>query len=164
MDFFDHSGFQQISGDNSHGESFTSIFGWDKASIAGTYSKSNGEAIQTATGLVVTTIPTTLLPPGDSTLYTGESYGGTVTFHPVRRLIINTAWTRTLSNTRGPTAITSGGHTNYYGFASYEYRKLLFQAGYLRFDQSIFNFGAVNQPPSMLTSFSFGVSRWFKAF
>jgi len=159
-----HSGFQQVAGDNSHGESFTTIFGWDKASISGTYSKSNGVAIQTATGLVTTTIPTTLLPPGASTVYTGESYGVTVTFHPVKRLIINTAWSRTLANTNSPISLSNSGFTNYYGFAQYEYRRLLFQAGYTRFNQAIFNSGMPMQPPSMLTSFSFGVSRWFKGF
>ncbi len=159
-----HSGFEQVSGDNSHGESFTTILSWGKASISGTYSKSNGVAILTATGLVATTIPTTLLPPGASTLYSGESYTGNFGLYPLKRMIVRVAWSRSLANTSGPTTLSNSGFTNYYGFFGYEYRKLLFQAGYTRFDQAIFTSGLPMQPPSMLTSFSFGVTRWFKAF
>ncbi len=158
------SGFEQISGDNSHGQSFTVIAGSAKASISGTYAKSSGVAILTTAGLVPTTVPTTLLAPGSSTLYSGESYGAAFTVTPLRNLIIKTSWSRSLANTSGPTTLSNSGFTNYYGFLGYDYRKLLFQAGYTRFDQGIFNSGLPMQPPSMLTSFSVGVSRWFKAF
>jgi hypothetical protein len=159
-----HSGFEQVSGDNSRGESFTTILGWDKVSISGTYSKSNGTAILTATGLVTTPIPTQLLGPGASILYAGESYGGNLGLYPWKRMIVRVSWSRALANSSGPLTLSNSGFTNYYGFAGYEYRKLLFQAGYTRFNQAIFNSGMPMQPPSMLTSFSFGVSRWFKGF
>lgn len=156
-----HSVFEQTSGDSSHGESFTTMLIWKRASVSGIYSQSSGVAILTATGLVATPVPPQLFGPGSSVLFSGRNYGGTVTFYPIRHLDISTSWTRSIGDTTSPLLLSNNGNTNYYGFATYEYRKLLFQAGYTRFDQSISMSG---QPPSMLTSYTFGISRWFKGF
>ncbi len=153
--------FQQQPGDTSHGESFTTMLIWKKASISGIYTKSNGTAILTANGLVTTSVPTQLISPNSSVLYNGEGYGGTLTLYPVRHMNISTSWSKAISNTNSVLLTTNSGNTNYYGFMGYEYRKLIFQAGVTKFNQSISTSGL---PPTMLTSFSFGVSRWFKGF
>jgi hypothetical protein len=153
--------FEQQSGDSSHGESFTTMLIWKKASVSGIYSKSSGVAILTANGLVATPVPAQLLGPGATVLFKGTSYGANVSFYPVRHMIVSTAWSKSISDTTSPILFSNNGNSNYYGFAGYEFRKLLFQAGYTKFNQSISNSGI---PASMLTSYSFGVSRWFKGF
>ncbi len=155
------SGFEQVAGDRNHGESFTTMFIWNKASLSGVYSKSNGVALLTSTGVVSTPVPAQLLGPGASVLYNGKNYGVNVSLYPVRHMIVSGAWSKSFGNTTSPLLLSNNGNTNYYGFAGYEYRKLLFQAGVTKFTQSISDSGV---PASMLTSFSFGVSRWFKGF
>jgi hypothetical protein len=155
------SGFEQIAGDSNHGESFTSMLIWKKASISGLYSKSSGVGILTSSGVVDTTLPTQVLPPGAATLYSGKVYGANISFYPVRHMIVSGAWSKAFGSTSSPILLTNSGNTNYYGFMGYEYRKLIFQAGATKFTQSISNSGTL---PTMLTSFTFGVQRWFKGF
>jgi hypothetical protein len=158
---FIHSGFQQVSGDSNRGESFTTMLIWNKASLSGIYSKSSGTGILTSTGIVSTPVPGQVLGQGNSILYNGSNYGVNVSLYPFRHMIVSTSWSKSLSDTTSPLLLQNSGNTNYYGFAGYEFRKLLFQAGMTRFDQSI---GGSGQLPTMLTSYSFGISRWFKGF
>lgn len=153
--------FEERAGEASHGESFTTMLIWPKFSISGNYLQSNGTAILTATGLVTTPVPPVLIAPTNAIVYSGKSYGSNVTFHTTRHIWITGAWSRSFSNSVSPLLLANSGSTNYYGLATYEYRKLLFQAGVVKFNQSISSSG---QPPAMLTSYSFGVSRWFKGF
>jgi hypothetical protein len=156
-----HSMFEQTEGNTSHGESFSTMLIWRRASVSGTYTQSSGTSILTANGLVTTPIPAQLISPGNSILFNGKSYGSSVSVYPIRNMTISTAWSKSLSNTVSPLLLSNNGSTNYYGLATYQYRKLLFQAGVTKFSQSISSAGAL---PTMLTAYSFGVSRWFKAF
>jgi len=153
--------FEQQAGSASHGESFTTMLIWSRASISGIYTKSDGTSILTSTGLATTPVPTSVLAPGNSILYNGSNYGANVSVFPVKHMSISMAWSKSLSDTASPSLLSNSGNTNYYGLATYEYRKLLFQAGVTKFNQSISTSGT---PPTMLTSFSFGISRWFKGF
>ncbi len=153
--------FEQTAGSASHGESFTTMLIWSRASVSGIFTKSNGTSILTASGLVASPVPGSVLPPGSAILYNGTSYGANVSVFPVKHMAISTAWSKSLSDTTSPQLLSNNGNTNYYGLATYEYRKLLFQAGFTKFNQSISTSGT---PPTMLTSYSFGISRWFKGF
>ncbi len=153
--------FEQTAGNSSHGESFSTMLIWRRASVSGTYTQSSGTSILTANGLVATPIPAQVISPGNSILFNGKSYGSSVSVYPVRNMSISTAWSKSLSNTVSPLLLSNNGATNYYGLATYQYRKLLFQAGVTKFTQSISSSGTL---PSMLTSYSIGVSRWFKGF
>jgi hypothetical protein len=153
--------FEQQPGNASHGESFTTMLISSRASISGIYTKSDGTSILTATGLAPTPVPTSVLAPGNSILYNGASYGVNLSVFPVKHMSISTAWAKSLSNTASPSLLSNSGNTNYYGLATYEYRKLLFQGGFTKFNQNISTSGT---PPTMLTSYSFGISRWFKGF
>jgi len=153
--------FEQQAGSASHGESFTTMLMWSRASVSGIYTQASGTSILTASGLVASPVPGSVLGAGNSILYNGKSYGGSFSVFPVKHMSISTAWSKSLSDTTAPTLLTNSGNTNYYGLATYEYRRLLFQAGFTKFDQSISNSGT---PATMLTSYSFGISRWFKGF
>ena len=153
--------FEQHAGEASHGESFMTMLLWPKASISGNYMQSNGTAILTAVGLIPTPVPPVLIGPTNTILFTGKSYGSNATLHPTKHIWITGAWSKSFSNSVSPLLLSNSGSTSYYGLATYEYRKLLFQAGVVKFNQFI---SASGQPPTMLTSYSFGVSRWFKGF
>jgi hypothetical protein len=154
--------FEQQAGSASHGESFTTMLIWSRASVSGIYTKSDGTSILTATGLAPTPVPgPRRAGSGQLGFYNGTSYGANLSVFPVKHMSISTAWSKSLSNTSSPSLLSNSGNTNYYGLAGYEYRKLLFQAGFTKFNQSISTSGT---PPTMLTSYSFGISRWFKGF
>jgi len=153
--------FEQAKGSSNHGESFVTMLIWRRASVSGNYTQFHGTSILTATGLVLTPLPPVLFSPSNLVLYSGTSYGASVSVFPVRNLSISTAWSKSLSNTTSPLLLSNNGNTNYYGLMTYQYRKLLFQAGFTKFNQSISSSSIL---PSMLTSYSFGVTRWFKGF
>jgi hypothetical protein len=158
---FVHSGFEQQAGDSSEGKSFTTMLIGRRASLSGYYSKSSGTALLTSTGLVATALPAQLFGPGAAVLYNGKSYGVNMSLYPIKHMLVSTSWSKSFNDTNSPLLVTNGGNTNYYGFAGYEFRKLIFQAGATKFSQSILNSGTL---PSMLTSYSFGIQRWFKGF
>jgi hypothetical protein len=155
------SAFEQVPGDGNHAESFTTMVISPRVTVSGNFTKSNGISILTATGLVSTPVPASVLSPGNSILYNGSSYGGSFAVNPVKHMVISTSWSKALSNTVSPLLLSNNGSTNYYGLATYQYRKLLFSAGFTKFNQTI---SSSNTLPSMLTSYSFGISRWFKGF
>jgi hypothetical protein len=155
------SGFNQVAGDSSHAESFTTMLIWKKAAMSAFYSQSDGTAILTSTGLVTTPVPSQVLAPGDSILYAGKNYGATVSLYPIRHMVVSGSWSKSFANTDSPLLLSNDGNTNYYGFLGYEYRKLMFTSQVVKFNQFISNSGTA---PSMLTSYSFGVQRWFKGF
>lgn len=153
--------FEQTAGNANSGESFTTMVIWKKASLSGIYTKSEGTSILTATGLVATPVPAQALGLGNTIFFNGSSYGANVSIYPTRNLNVSTAWSKALSDTTSPQLLSNNGSTNYYGLLTYQFRKLLFSAGVTKFNQSISTSGL---PPTMLTSYSFGVSRWFKGF
>ncbi len=153
--------FQQVSGDENRSESFNSMLLWTRATMSANYSQSKGTSVFTASGLVQTPVPGSVLSPENATLYNGVSYGGTFKVNPVHNMAISTAYERTGSNSISPLLSSNNGSTLYTGLLQYEFRKVIFTAGATKFNQHIF---PSSTPPSMLTSYTFGITRWFKGF
>jgi hypothetical protein len=155
------SAFEQQAGDGSHSESFNSMLRWRWVSLSANYTESYGTAILTANGLVSTPVPGQLISPSNFMVYNGKSYGGTFNIAPLRNLGISTSYSKSDSNTVSPLQLSNNGSTMYYGLLQYRLRKLVFSAGATNFRQEISTSGTL---PSVVTSYSFGVTRWFKAF
>ncbi len=156
-----HSAFQQKAGDSSHGEGFTSIIFWRRMSVSGNYMQSKGTAVLTSGGLVGEPVPGQEIPANNLILFNGKSFGGSVRYNPLRSLGFTGSYARSYSNTTSPTLLSNNASTQVYGLATYRLRKLLFTAGVTNFRQSISTSGT---PPGVVTSYYFGVSRWFKGF
>ncbi len=155
------SGFVQIAGDSSHAESVTTSLSAYGYSIGGNYSKSSGTSVLTATGLVSVPLP---IVTNNEVLFNGIGKGITVAGSPVRRMSITGSWTEATSNTDGLNTggLVSNNKTQMLnGFLTYQFRKMYLNAGVLKFQQSI---SAAGTPPSVITSYYFGISRWFKGF
>jgi hypothetical protein len=153
--------FEESSGTANRAESFTSMLLWRRATVSANYSQAKGTSVFTASGLVQTPVPGSLISPENSTLYNGVSYGGTFKVNPTHNLVISTAYEKTGSNTLSPLMFSNNGSTVYTSLLQYTFRKVVFTAGATKFNQHIF---PSSTPPSMLTSYSFGITRWFKAF
>jgi hypothetical protein len=150
----------QVQGPNTFTQGYsTGLSGrWLGASFG--YSKSSGTGLTTPVGIVP-------LPPGvPPTLLTAVSYGGTsysasVGSTPVRRLTLNGTYVHSLTDTAGGGLTSNNKTEEAYAYLSYQFRKVYFNVGYSRLLQ---NFSASGLPPTMVTTYYAGVSRWFKAF
>ena len=155
------SGFEQVSGDGNHSESVTSSLSVFRYSLGATYSKSDGASVVTANGFVPLPIP---LVSNNVVMFNGIGKGLTFSGAPVRRMSFNASYSELSSDFTG--LITNGAPTftkteQISSYLTYTFRKLYFNAGVLHFQQSI---GSPGVPPSVVTSYYFGLSRWFKAF
>lgn len=153
--------FEQQAGNGSQSESFTSMLMGRKFALSANYTQSNGTSILTANGLVPAPLPVSLLSASNLIVYNGKSYGGSFRVNPNRNLLINTSYSKSEGNTVSPLMLSSNGTTMYYGLAEYRLRKMLFTAGCTKFRQSISSSSTL---PSVVTSYYFGVTRWFKGF
>jgi hypothetical protein len=155
------SAFEQQAGDGSQSESFTSMLMWRRISVSGYYTESKGTSILTANGLVPTPVPGQLISPSNLVVYNAKGDGGSLRFNPTRTLGFNASYSKSEGTNINPLMASNNGTTDINALATYRLRKLLLTAGYTNFRQSISSSGTL---PSVVTSYYFGVSRWFKGF
>jgi len=153
--------FEQLSGDGSRAESFTTMLIAGRVSVSGYYSQSKGTSVLTASGLIPTPLPGQEISPSNLIVYNGTSEGGSARFNPTQHLGFTGSYSRSYGNTVGPLLLSNSSTTNYYGLATYQLRKMMFTSGFTKFRQDISSSGT---PPGVVTSYYFGVTRWFKGF
>ena len=76
---------------------------------------------------------------------------------------MSTSYTKTINDSLA-TALTAGTGSNskvFLVFTEYQYRKLVFSAGYTNLNQFV---SASGLPQANYSNFYVGISRWFKAF
>jgi len=155
------SGFTAIKGDTSSSQSYStgvSFSQWIAAS--GSYSKSNGQALQFAGGLTPVPIPP-VVPDNLLILYGGRSYSFSVSSSPIRGFTMAAAYAKTSSNTANNNIASWNNNAQWNTLFQYQFRKMYFTGGYSRLFQG---FSASGTPPAVASSFYFGVSRWFNFF
>ena len=153
--------FEQIAGNQSNSESASSSVSWHRCSLGGNWSQSDGSSVLTPNGLVVVPVP---IVSNNLVLFNGKSEGVSFGASPLRALSFSAAWSKANSSTLGQSvgALNSINETQLItGLLTYRFRKLNFNASVVQFRQSISASGTL---PSSVTSYYFGVSRWFKVF
>jgi hypothetical protein len=155
-----HSGFTQFEGLSSSSEGFSTSFGSRRYSLNGQYSQSAGTSILTSTGLVEVPsgVPAPLLE--QPILYDGKSYGGGMSFSPVRRCTISANYNRARSRTLGLETPSGFQSTILYSRLQYRFRKLSIDANFTRFEQGI----TTGSLPAVINSYYIRFSRWFTLF
>jgi hypothetical protein len=155
-----HSGLTQNAGTRSQSQSYLTQILYRKYSVNAVYSQSDGAAVLTSQGLVPVPggIPTPLIT--SPVLYNATSYGGGVTA-TVTRLNLSASYSKALSQTVAAANSSNNSTVMFNGLLRIRMRKLYFNAGFTRFQQSV---SAAGIPPGMLNSYFFGVSRWFNVF
>lgn len=154
-----HNGFEEQPGNGTHSESFSSNLIWRQVSANGTYSQSSGTSLMTQSGLVIQPLPTPLL--GMSTIYGAQSIGGGVGITPMPKLTINGSYSTSKSLTQNSelTSVNRSDVAN--ARVAYKFRKMNFSAAYNRLWQSI---SASGTPPLTISTYYFGITRWFDFF
>jgi len=159
---FSQTGFTEQAGTTSKSDSYNTALSYSRwLSLTGSYSKSSGNAIQTGAGLITTPIPQPIVPSSDLILYGGKSYAFGLGSNPLRRLTISASFAKANSNTNLQ-GIASWNNTEQVNtLFQYQFRKMYVTGGYSRLVQG---FSASGAPPENVSSFYFGVSRWFNFF
>jgi hypothetical protein len=158
-----HSGITAQAGTSSSANRVSTTFTWHTYSVNGFYSRSDGTAAFTPTGLVPLpgNLPPTVLPPNSVIVYGSKAFGFNVSASPFRRLNISAGYADSKGDTVDPLLSTYTRNDLYNLVTQYKLRKIYLNAGYTRLRQSVGTTGAV---PVVVTAYYIGISRWFNFF
>lgn len=158
-----HSGFGSQAGTGSHSEYGNLGLTWRRYSASGNYTQSTGASLLSINGLVP--VPNSLngeLPASPFILYNARSYGINLSAVPQRKLMITGIYRKFDSNLSS-SVVNSGTVSSLIGFrVIYRMRKLSFQAGSNTTRQNLNTLAPGT--PQLVTSYYFGISRWFNVF
>jgi len=145
-------------GSHSRSQNYVSTLSVRWLAVTGNYSRSSGLSLLTANGLQPVPVGPGLLPPSQTVLYGGSSYGGSIAVNPTRRLVVTGVYVSAHSDTT-QTVVNSTNRNQLFGtLVQYQMRKIGFRGGYNRIDQNI---SATGLAPRAASSYYFGVYRWF---
>lgn len=158
-----HSGITNEPGTSSSSERVSSSLTWRVYSVNGFYSKSDGAAFFTPTGLVAVPagLPTSVFAPGATMVYNSKAIGGNASAVIMRRLTLSLGYADSKGSTVDPLISTSTGSQLYNVIGQYRLRKIYINGGYTRLHQNV---GTVGTAPVALTTYYIGFSRWFNFF
>jgi hypothetical protein len=159
---FNKTGLTEQAGTTSSSESYNSSMGYSNwINVNATYSKSDGNGIETGAGLATTPTPQPILTPNDLILFGGKSYSFGLSSNPMRRLTIAASFARAYGTSNVIGIISSNNTEQINTLFQYQFRKMYLTGGYSRLDQG---FSVSGTPPEKISAFYFGVSRWFNFF
>jgi hypothetical protein len=156
-----HTGLTNQPGSDSSSQGYSSSFGWGRwVTVTGNYAKADGIGLITGGGILPVNLPP-ILPQNLITLYGGTSYGFGLSSAPKRGLTVAASYAKSSTSTT-----TSGiGSSNQFEgknlLIQYQFRKMYFTAGYAQLSQG---FSVAGIPAANVSSYYFGVSRWFNFF
>jgi len=158
-----HSGLTANSGATSSAQRAYSTLFYRGYNLNGFYTKSDGEAIFTATGLisVPTTLPPEVLAGSNLSNYKSEGWGAGLGGSPIRRLVFSVSYGKSNGSTIDPVLSLYTNNTLMSSSMTYRLRKVFFNGGYARLTQ---NLGVEGTAPVHVTSYYVGISRWFNFF
>jgi hypothetical protein len=156
------TGLTAIPGTENSSQSYTSGVGYGRwINASGSYSKSDGNAIATGAGLTTTPIPLPPIPSSLLILYGGKSYSFGLASSPLKKLTISGSFAKANSNTLIGTAGSVNATEELNTYFQYQFRKMYLTGGFSRLQQS---FSASGTVPANVSSYYFGISRWFNFF
>jgi hypothetical protein len=158
-----HSGITNQPGTSNSSERVSSSLTWRTYSVNGFYSKSDGAAFFTPTGLVAVPagLPPELFAPGSVMVYNSKAIGGNASAVFMRRLTLSLGYADSRGSTVDPLISTFTGSKLYNAIGQYRLRKIYINGGFTQLHQSV---GAAGTAPVAVTSYYIGISRWFNFF
>jgi len=155
------SGFGH-SGSSNHSEYMATSFSYHRYTVSATYNQSSGYFIITANGLSPTPpgVPPGVLPPEALSLFSSRAFSTSASATLLRRLVVSGAYTRGMGHSITPTLAVGNENRMLTGLMRYRLRRIYLTGGFTRFSQGITSVGT----PGVVTSYNFGISRWFNLF
>ncbi len=154
------SALTQVDGQENASYAVTTGITWRRYGMNVGYATSNGTTVLGVNGLLTPT-PGIGFITNDIVLYNGTSYSASLFCSPIRKLTISASWVKARSDTASNTVVSLNQTEMLTGRMEYHLRKLNVIAGFTRYQQGI---SAAGVPPSMVNSYSIGISRWFNVF
>lgn len=158
-----HSGLSSVAGSSNSSDRWSGALNFRSYNVNAFYSKSDGAAIFTPTGLVAipSGLPPTLFDPNSVITYGSHAYGinGGGVF--IRRLTCSVGYADSHGSTIDPLISTYTSTQLYNAIMQYRMRKIYLNAGVTRLRQSV---GVAGTPPVTVMSYYIGFSRWFNFF
>ncbi len=159
---FASTGLSEQAGTTNSSQSYNSSVNYTNwIAVSGSFSKSNGNGIQTGAGLAATPTPQPVLNPTDLIIFNGNSFSFGLSSNPQRRLTLAATFAKSNSDSSILGMLSSNGMSQYNALFQYQVRKMSLNGGYSRLEQ---NFSTSTAPPARISSFYIGVSRWFNFF
>lgn len=165
------SAFVQVAGSENHSEQITSSLTYRRYTVVGNWSTSSGIAVLTPTGLVAVpgSLPPSALGLQGTDLFNAKAWGVSVAATPLRLLTITGSYAHASGGSKTSFLTTSNETRMLTALMRYRFRRVYFDAGFTRFNQGIMmldvrNPGGPGAPASMVSSYYFGLSRWFDFF
>ena len=152
----------QEAGTESDSQSYDGSVGYGRwINVNGGYTKADGQALLTGSGLTTSPIPPPVLPSSLFSLYGGKSYSMALSSTPVKNLILTAAYAKSDSDISSEGLSSTNSNNEFTALIQYQTRKLSWNSGYARLVQG---FSGSGLPAQMIGSYYFGVSRWFNIF
>lgn len=155
-----HSGLSSDKNGSDSSAGFSTSLSYRSISATANYLTGTGNSILTPVGIVP--LPPT---PGENfaniIAYNAKSYGGGLSWTPVRRMILTGTYSRSYSNTLSNGVYSNNNTDIFYTQLQYRLRRISLLAGATRFTQGI---SATGIAPGTVTSYYGGISRWFDFF
>jgi len=158
-----HSGITQASGFSNSSERASGALTWRKYNLNGFYSKADGTAVLTATGLtaVPTNLPPTVFAPGSLMTYNSKAVGANLGGVIRSRLTFSLAYADSNGTTIDPLSDIRVSTQLYNAVMQFRMRKIYMDGGFTRLRQGV---GTPGTAPVNVTSFYVGFTRWFNFF
>jgi len=149
-------------GTASSSESYTASMGYGRfVAATGSFSKADGQALATGSGLVGSPIPTPVLPSDLVSLFGGKSYSAGLSSTPVKHLILSGSYSKSTNDTISSGVFSANSNSQFNTLLQYQIRKMSFISGYSRLQQG---FSVTGSKPQIISSYYMGLSRWFNFF
>lgn len=156
------TGLTAQSGTQNSNQSYTTGIGYGRyITLTGSYSKGSGIGIETASGVAQSPILVPVLTPASAILFAGDSYSIGLGSSPVKKLTIAASFAKANSNTNFSGVAQNSATSQYNAIFQYQLRKIYLNGGYSRLQQG---FSTSMTGPAVISSFYFGISRWFNFF
>jgi len=158
-----HSALTAQPGSSSSSQRWSSTFTYHSYSFNGFFSKSDGAAAFTSTGLVPVPngLPPSLFAPGAVIEYGSQAWGVNASTVFMRRLTVSAAYANSEGSTVDPLLRTFTSNQLYNVIFQYRLRKIFINGGYTQLHQDV---GTVGSVPVNVRTYYIGISRWFNFF
>jgi hypothetical protein len=154
------SGLVAQQGNRNISDSFVTNFSWEKYSLSGSYSRSNGQALLGANGTLTPTPVGSLISDYYLT-FNARAYAATASTQLFRVLTLSGNYSKVTSNTSQNALSTFNKGDRFNVRLAVRMRRLYFIAG---FDRALQNSSAVPGGIRNVNSFYVSLSRWFNLF
>ena len=154
------SGLTVQDSSNNIADSFVTTLSWERYSLSGSYSKSDGEALLGANGTLTPTPVGSIISDYFLT-FNARSYAIFATTQLFRILTVSAGYTNVSSSAMRNTFDTFNNGDRYSARFSLRMRRFYFAGG---FDRAMQDSSAVPGGPRRVNSFYVSLSRWFNVF